>query len=171
MNALTAEHQLAIKRRILGLVGDDALPEPLEVTARRLARNQRAKELRAERRHDALVQGLKQACRTWRNPDASSLVYFVRCDEYVKIGFTTRLQQRLEDIMMLNPLVLEVVGCVRGPVQLETAAHAVFDNHHHRGEWFRYNSLVRRAIKLHGRYDLSTAFLNAGQFCITRGTS
>jgi hypothetical protein len=30
----------------------------------------------------------------------------------------------------------------------------VFKNHHHRGEWFRYNSLVQRAIKLHGRYDL-----------------
>jgi hypothetical protein len=167
MSELSPERLVNVQQRIRETVGDEDQIAIWEAQARRDARNRRAKKLRDDRRKDLLVQGLKQACETWRDPNAPSLVYFLRCGDFVKVGFTTDMRRRLDGIMTDNPFELELIGCIRGPVQLETAAHLVFENHHHRREWFRCNSSVQRAIKLHARRDLETAFGSL----VHRGTS
>lgn len=64
-------------------------------------------------------------------------VYFLRCEQYVKIGSGSDVQRRVSDHQISVPFKLEVLAVIEGGVELEKELHRQFAHHWERGEWFR----------------------------------
>lgn len=64
------------------------------------------------------------------------IVYYVATGDFVKIGFTTNLDQRLADIATHNPHPIEVLHTESGSRPWETWRHQDMEEHRYRGEWF-----------------------------------
>jgi hypothetical protein len=73
-------------------------------------------------------------------------VYFIKTsignESFVKIGKANRVAERLIDLQMGCPALLEVLATIRcdsslRALEIERLAHSVFADHHVRGEWFR----------------------------------
>ncbi len=75
-----------------------------------------------------------------------SIVYFIRCNHFVKIGFTTRLKSRLDCLQSGNPYPLQVIGYVPGGHEVEASIHENLARNRNVGEWFRLGMPVRRMI-------------------------
>ena len=101
-------------------------------------------------RTEALLKGTSKRCRSCssklrRNHLAYSYssknkgyLYCVRSGRYIKIGFATDMDKRLEDLQSENPEDLEVIWIREGEGHLEEAWHLKLKalGLHHRGEWF-----------------------------------
>lgn len=66
-----------------------------------------------------------------------SVVYIIRCQDFVKIGTTNDLGLRLSNMRGAIPFDLTVVARFPGDRTLEKTLHARFKAHRHRYEWFR----------------------------------
>lgn len=86
--------------------------------------------IRAQRRLDELKAKLHL-------PDRTSLVYYAKTGDRVKIGFTTNLAERMATLMPEQLLAVE-----RGDPKLERARHRQFADLRTTGEWFRYEGLL-----------------------------
>jgi hypothetical protein len=64
-------------------------------------------------------------------------VYFIACGAWIKIGFATKLAERLKALQMANPERLTVLHTVRGTLQSEYELHRKFSALRGLGEWFR----------------------------------
>lgn len=64
-------------------------------------------------------------------------IYFFRCNEFVKIGYSIDVRSRLVNARMHSPYELELLGAVRCGHEVEKEIQAKFWHLHHRGEWFR----------------------------------
>lgn len=73
-------------------------------------------------------------------------VYFIRCGEFVKIGFSVRPEERLEVIQSVMPHEVVLIGHIPGARRRERELHTRFAHLHHRGEWFRLEPELRKAI-------------------------
>ena len=80
---------------------------------------------------------LKCICPQQKN--VPNLVYLVGCNEFVKIGITSNLVMRMNDLQVGNPysLVLFSHWVSDDAVREEEAIHSHLDAYHHRGEWFK----------------------------------
>ncbi|MCC6775605.1 MAG: GIY-YIG nuclease family protein [Hyphomicrobiales bacterium] len=65
------------------------------------------------------------------------LVYFMTCQEFVKLGWTTDPYQRLMGSQVGNPHLIELPAMMRGGEREERILHREFKQYHHRAEWFR----------------------------------
>lgn len=91
--------------------------------------------------------------------NASSVVYFVECGEYLKIGLTNDLQGRMRGLQVGNPTKIKLVGWLSGGRMLEGGLHRRFAHLHCSGEWFRYDTDLRSYCKekeLRGERDLES---------------
>jgi DNA-binding transcriptional regulator YdaS (Cro superfamily) len=68
----------------------------------------------------------------------SGFVYFVRCGDFVKIGFSKRPDGRLRYLRTATPFDFVLVGAHAATVHDERHLHKIFKAHRHRGEWFRW---------------------------------
>jgi len=71
----------------------------------------------------------------------SPCVYFVRCQQFVKIGWAGHLRDRLRGVQTFMPWTLEVLYEHRCESEaeakaVEVKAHADLSDHRFRGEWF-----------------------------------
>jgi hypothetical protein len=73
-------------------------------------------------------------------------IYFIRCGEFVKIGFATDVPTRFSGIKTSTPHELELLGTVPGDRSTERAFHERFKRHHHRGEWFHFADEIKGTI-------------------------
>lgn len=69
-------------------------------------------------------------------------VYFLRCGDFVKIGYSSNLDKRVSAIQVGAPLPLAKLGVIRADTpmearQLEELWHWRFGALHVHGEWFR----------------------------------
>jgi len=115
-------------------------------------RNKRARDRTRERKiewgKDVLFVQLDQAVKRCRGTGKLvGDVYFVLCQDLLKIGFSIDVDGRLAGMRTDNPFPLQLLGVIAGPVQLEKALHAVFNEHRHQGEWFKYGDAVGLAVK------------------------
>jgi hypothetical protein len=78
------------------------------------------------------------------SPEA--IVYFIRCNQFVKIGFTTKLKPRLDLFQSGNPYPLQVIGYVPGGQEMEASIHRALSKNRNVGEWFRLTKPVRQTI-------------------------
>ena len=93
----------------------------------------------------------------------NGLVYFVVYDNAawratlpaVKIGSTKDLQNRLVDLSIGSPIKLLVAGTIaaKDPYPLERSLHRAFQRDRLNGEWFKLNSKMLDAIRLHPIVD------------------
>lgn len=64
-------------------------------------------------------------------------IYFIECGEFIKIGFTYSLDQRIRAMQSSNPFDLKILHKMRGTIGREAEILAKFKDLRHRGEWFR----------------------------------
>lgn len=60
----------------------------------------------------------------------------IECMNYVKIGFTTDIRNRLSQLQVATPLRLKLVALFEGDMETEKQLHKQFEEHAVRGEWF-----------------------------------
>lgn len=65
------------------------------------------------------------------------LVYFMTCQGFVKLGWTTDPYQRLRGSQVGNPHLIELAATMRGGEREERILQREFKELHHRAEWFR----------------------------------
>lgn len=82
----------------------------------------------------------------------NSHVYFMRCGEFVKIGFSSEAVVRIQAIEACTPYPVEVLALLaltrKKACKYENELHMRFSDLRHRGEWFRYTGALREFIFL-----------------------
>lgn len=66
-----------------------------------------------------------------------SVVYFFRSGPFIKIGTTTKLKHRLQNVQTSHPTPIALVGSTPGDKRLERELHRRFAHLRVNGEWFR----------------------------------
>lgn len=82
----------------------------------------------------------------------SSFVYFIKINNYVKIGYTCGIPCRLNDINTCNPYKPKLLYSVRFETTEEAKTHErelhdKFSAFRHKGEWFKYSNEIKEYIK------------------------
>ena len=72
-----------------------------------------------------------------KHGDRGSVVYFFRSGPFIKIGTTTKLKHRLQNVQTSHPTPVELVASQRGDKRLERELHMRFASLRVNGEWFR----------------------------------
>lgn len=65
------------------------------------------------------------------------VVYFIRCGDFVKIGTTGDIKQRLRSLQSCCPYEMKIEGTISGSHCLEGRLHWENSNKHHCGEWYK----------------------------------
>lgn len=94
----------------------------------------------------------------------SLFVYFIGCQEFVKIGIAGAIETRLSNCQVNNPHPIELLALMRGEAEDEKSIHALFSPYHHRGEWFRNEDKVTALIERIKDLDPIDARLAAGDW-------
>lgn len=81
------------------------------------------------------------------SPTQYGHVYFARCGDFVKIGFSQMPSQRVHDLAAGTPYDLKVLKIIPGNRQHEARLHDCLDEYHHRREWFRLTPELLAAIR------------------------
>lgn len=74
-------------------------------------------------------------------------VYLIRCQDFVKIGFSNGTRTRLSTLQMGNPHELKIIAVLPGGEEMEKDLHRRFAEHRHRGEWFRIEGALATYIE------------------------
>lgn len=74
------------------------------------------------------------------------LIYFIRCGKFIKIGFSKNPATRLKELQTANPNKLVLVATMPGNLQTELSLHEIYKNKRVRGEWFKYEGMLKRSI-------------------------
>ena len=86
------------------------------------------------------------------------MIYFIRQNDYVKIGYTENINSRLAQLQTGTPYELSVALLIPGSLEDEGELHKAFIDDKVRGEWFMLSDDMRDYIKtMMGedlRYDL-----------------
>lgn len=70
-------------------------------------------------------------------PRVSDKTYFIRCEDYVKIGIAVDVMKRMRGLQSANPNRLELLAVVEGCHKFERSLHRRFADLRHSDEWFR----------------------------------
>ena len=78
-------------------------------------------------------------------------VYFLRCENYVKIGSSVNIEDRVRDLKTGNPFEIEILGAINDNGQamcgpLETEIHRSLERFRHKNEWFHYDGICKDYI-------------------------
>jgi excisionase family DNA binding protein len=97
------------------------------------------------RRYVTRIQGVVGS-----HPRDGGFVYFMRCREIVKIGFSTQPPTRQAELQAIIPFELEMLGYVRSCKSAEAALHDAFaDMKYPRlNEWFYLSADLATAIMI-----------------------
>jgi hypothetical protein len=73
-------------------------------------------------------------------------VYFIACEQFVKIGVSSSPWYRPRALATGNPFACRLIGLIEGGHATEVALHRRFAEHRHRLEWFRLTDDLRDSI-------------------------
>jgi len=79
-------------------------------------------------------------------------VYFLQCEAFVKIGYSSNPKRRLRALEVMCPFPCTLMGMIPGGKLDEARIHADMKASHHRGEWFHLTAEVEAAIATLLRY-------------------
>jgi len=73
--------------------------------------------------------------------ESKTIVYFVSDGEYVKIGYTSDIKERMQSLQIGNPRRLKMLFCIGCrneyfALQLETFLQSIYQGRHVLGEWY-----------------------------------
>jgi len=74
-------------------------------------------------------------------------VYFIKCEQFVKIGFSSNPRYRAHSFSTSNPFDCRLIGLMPGDRELERNLQIRFKAFKHRDEWFRLTPEVAEQIK------------------------
>ena len=74
------------------------------------------------------------------------MIYFIRCGEFVKIGFSDNPRSRIAAIQTSNPYPVDVLAIVPGNYEFEAELHQRFTHLRYKNEWFRDTESIRQVI-------------------------
>jgi Meiotically up-regulated gene 113 len=63
-------------------------------------------------------------------------VYFIRCNEFVKIGRGNDPESRMRTLQIGSPYELEFMGAFEATPAEEGRLHTILEQYRYRGEWF-----------------------------------
>lgn len=69
------------------------------------------------------------------------MLYLIKSQEYVKIGYTDNLKHRLMEYNIHNPCY-QLLDTCQGTMENEHTLHKLLKKYKHRNEWFHYNEEV-----------------------------
>lgn len=75
------------------------------------------------------------------------MIYFIRSQEFVKIGYTDDLNVRLPQLQVGNPHNLELLLIYPGDIKVERELHSAFSKFHHSNEWFVLSEEIEQFIE------------------------
>lgn len=99
-----------------------------------------------ERLRQSLIRWSGDRIRRSPRGYSEGTIYFARCGDCIKIGYSGSSKLRLRDLQVGNPEPLELIGWMRGPQAVERSLHCKFDRLRVRGEWFQAKPLLLRFI-------------------------
>ncbi|MBP2494619.1 hypothetical protein ABID82_005256 [Methylobacterium sp. PvP062] len=91
------------------------------------------------------------------SPSRSGYVYFLRCGDRIKIGFSKQPLSRAGDLATGMPDKPSMIAAFRGTKAEETRLHRRFDAYRRKGEWFTASPLIMKTIMrsvMIGRLDM-----------------
>lgn len=74
------------------------------------------------------------------------VIYFIQAKQFVKIGYSKSPRYRLQKLQTGNPVKLKLLATMPGNKQTEDGLHEAFKKQQYRGEWFRYDGLLKACI-------------------------
>ena len=77
----------------------------------------------------------------------TGFVYFLRCGDFVKVGFSLKPNLRLNALRTATPHGSELMALLPGTPEQEKLAHRALQSVHHVREWFRNGQEVADLIK------------------------
>jgi hypothetical protein len=80
-------------------------------------------------------------------PSNSSFVYFIKSNDFVKIGIAGNPVARLGDLQVGSPVALELLGVIPGNRSIEQSIHQMLSHYRVRGEWFQWASPVQQSVE------------------------
>lgn len=84
----------------------------------------------------------------WREDNRPEpAVYFVKCGEFIKIGWSENWHSRIKRLNVDNPHSIEILLVLGRPKIFEKTMHRQFAEMRHRGEWFRDHPDIRAYIE------------------------
>lgn len=75
-----------------------------------------------------------------------TVIYFIRCEDFVKIGLAKDENKRLADMQVGNPFPLDLLFTEPGGFKHEAALHRRFAEYRSAGEWFRIEGALAEYI-------------------------
>lgn len=78
---------------------------------------------------------------------ALDYVYFIQCEQFVKIGRASDVEARLRGLQKTMPFTLRLLATEEGGEPRETDLHVRFAALRHRGEWFRLEGALESHIR------------------------
>lgn len=90
---------------------------------------------------------LRRLAKSENHCTREGLIYFVKCMHLVKIGFAINVERRFRSLKTISPFDMELLGSIEGTITGERAIQVRLKAYHHRGEWFRYDPILRKLIK------------------------
>jgi hypothetical protein len=79
------------------------------------------------------------------------LIYFIKCNNYVKIGRSIDPKRRLADLQTGNPFKLTLIRTLNEKDFEESTLHKKFNRFRVRGEWFRYSETIKMFVANSGK--------------------
>jgi hypothetical protein len=81
------------------------------------------------------------------------MIYFLKADLKIKIGFTDDPPKRISSIQVSSPFPLEVMLIIDGNYEKERELHSIFKEFRTSGEWFDLAEPITNFIDQNLRYD------------------
>jgi hypothetical protein len=103
-------------------------------------------QIRYKRPWDRATQKKKELRK--KRADRAPMIYFFRCGDFVKIGWTTDPEARFACVQVCNPSIISLAALMLGGGREEIFLHRAFKEVLHRGEWFREEGHLAELIKL-----------------------
>jgi hypothetical protein len=83
------------------------------------------------------------------------MIYFIQAKRHVKIGYSKKPEYRLAKMQTANPEKLKLLATMNGDARTEKGLHEALAKQRVRGEWFRYDGLLKACIQaLNGKSDI-----------------
>ncbi|MDP3940647.1 MAG: GIY-YIG nuclease family protein [Deltaproteobacteria bacterium] len=87
--------------------------------------------------HVDILRPLMKSHKLARARPRKNVVYFLRCGDFIKIGWSKEFGRRIKALSTSSPYDIELITTIDGSPKLERELHKRFSSHHHRNEWFR----------------------------------
>lgn len=101
---------------------------------------------------------LRRRQRQWVAPETATVpicgVYFIKCGQFIKIGCTSDVTKRHQQVAAICPLAVKLAHTVKTDTiatarRLERAFHEQFKDSRHHHEWFTFSREIRAFISSH----------------------